>query len=490
MRHYYDINLSDRTIDKRELEGEAIVKAGRYLIAKTLLELGAATVDPLSPANPLIFSAGPFAGTSFSNANRTSVGCKSPLTGGVKEANGGGSVQLWPGPATRSPASRSTAPRRDWVVIHFKKDGTIDFDDAAPYLGKGNFEAQSMLHTQLRQEGDHRACAAPSANTRASSRASPSATRTAGRRGSSARGGVGAVMGSKKVKAIVVDLDKIPPFHEPKKVNAAHQGLRQDAPGRRHRAELLRQDRHHGHGRRAEPAWAGCRCATSARAGWPTSGRGREVQDGRRLHRPAQHLARRRADARLHARLRHPVQQRLPRRERARKWSRRSSTRRSGCSAPTAASAIPTTSRSSTTSPTTWASTRSRPGAMLAVLMEAGLGAFGDVKFMADCLAEIRQGHGAGPHLGAGHGAGGRALQGPARARHQEAGDQRLRPARGRGHRHHHDGDGPGRRPYRGQFAAPQDARDGRRAAIVEPEPGASGAGRRQRLARASASSA
>ena len=65
MRHYYDIKLNDRTIAKRDLEGEAIVKAGRYLIAKTLLELGAATVDPLSPANPLIFSAGPFSGTSF-----------------------------------------------------------------------------------------------------------------------------------------------------------------------------------------------------------------------------------------------------------------------------------------------------------------------------------------------------------------------------------------------------------------------------------------
>ena len=88
MRKYYDIQLADRKIAARELTGEAIVKAGRYLIAKTLLELGAATVDPLSPANPLIFSAGPFAGSSFSNANRTSVGCKSPLTGGVKEANG------------------------------------------------------------------------------------------------------------------------------------------------------------------------------------------------------------------------------------------------------------------------------------------------------------------------------------------------------------------------------------------------------------------
>ena len=71
MRTYYDIDLDTRKIDRRELHGEAIVRAGRYLIARTLLERGAATVDPLSAANPLISSAGPFAGTSSSNANRT-----------------------------------------------------------------------------------------------------------------------------------------------------------------------------------------------------------------------------------------------------------------------------------------------------------------------------------------------------------------------------------------------------------------------------------
>src|SRR5262249_34595095 len=88
MRLYHDIRLGDRSIETPEMHGEEIVRAGRYFIAKTLLDLGAATVDPMSPDNPLIFSAGPFAGTSFSNANRTSVGCKSPLTGGIKEANG------------------------------------------------------------------------------------------------------------------------------------------------------------------------------------------------------------------------------------------------------------------------------------------------------------------------------------------------------------------------------------------------------------------
>src|SRR5215468_8039435 len=122
MRKYYDIHLNDRTIATRELTGEAIVRAGRYLIAKTLLDAGAAAVDPLSPDNPLIFSAGPFAGTSFSNANRTSVGCKSPLTGGVKEANGGGTFGYAMG-QLKVAGFTLLGASPDWVVIHFKKDG-------------------------------------------------------------------------------------------------------------------------------------------------------------------------------------------------------------------------------------------------------------------------------------------------------------------------------------------------------------------------------
>jgi aldehyde:ferredoxin oxidoreductase len=219
MRTYYDINLDDRTIGTRELHGEEIVRAGRYFIAKTLLEAGAATVDPLSPANPLIFSAGPFAGTSFSNANRTSVGCKSPLTGGIKEANGGGSFSYGLGQLKIAGFTLHGASR-EWVVIHFKKDGTIDFDDAAPFLGKGNFEAQAMLHKKYGKKvtiglcgpvGEYQGLLAGIAFSDKDGR--PARL--------SARGGVGAVMGSKKVKAVVVDLDKIPPFSEPKKVNAA-----------------------------------------------------------------------------------------------------------------------------------------------------------------------------------------------------------------------------------------------------------------------------
>src|SRR5262249_57892777 len=65
MRTYYDIDLTGRSITRRELHGEDIVRAGRYLIAKTLLELGAATAAQLSPADPLICWAGPLAGPEF-----------------------------------------------------------------------------------------------------------------------------------------------------------------------------------------------------------------------------------------------------------------------------------------------------------------------------------------------------------------------------------------------------------------------------------------
>src|SRR5215468_5897559 len=219
MRHYYDIELGTRTIKQRELEGEAVVKAGRYFIAKTLLELGAATVDPLSAANPLIFSAGPFSGSSFSNANRTSVGCKSPLTGGVKEANGGGSFSYGLGQLKIAGFTLHGASP-EWVVLHFKKDGGIDFDDATPYLGRGNFAAQNMLHTRYGKKvtialcgpvGEYLGLIAGIAFSDKDGRPSRLA----------ARGGVGAVMGSKKVKAIVVDLDKMPAFHDVKKVNVA-----------------------------------------------------------------------------------------------------------------------------------------------------------------------------------------------------------------------------------------------------------------------------
>jgi len=219
MRQYHEINLADRSVSSRELEGEEIVRCGRYLIADTMLKADKALVDPLSPENLLIFSAGPFAGTNFSNANRVSVGCKSPLTGGIKEANGGGTFGFAMGQLHISGFTFHGASD-EWVIVRMTKDGEILFEDASPYMGMGNFETAEKLHEVYgkkislglcSQVGEYQGLLAGISFSDVDLRPSRLA----------ARGGVGAVMGSKKIKAIILDLNKMPALHDRKKVMGA-----------------------------------------------------------------------------------------------------------------------------------------------------------------------------------------------------------------------------------------------------------------------------
>ena len=219
MRLFHNVTLDTQQVMTRELHGEEIIKSGRHFIARTLLERDAASVDPLGPENPLIISVGPFAGTAFSNANRTSVGCKSPLTGGVKEANGGGSFGYALGQiGVAGLTLLGQSP--EWTVLHLHRDGRITFDDAAPFLGKGNFAAAAQLFKRYGKKvalalcgpvGEYQGLLAGVAFTDKDGRPARVA----------ARGGVGAVMGAKRVKAIVVDMDKTPPFSDAKKVTQA-----------------------------------------------------------------------------------------------------------------------------------------------------------------------------------------------------------------------------------------------------------------------------
>ena len=216
LRQYLHVNLRSREVNAEEFTGEKLARAGRFFIANSLVEMGVAKVDPLGPDNPLIFSAGPFAGSNFSNANRTSVGCKSLLTGGIKEANAGGSFGLALGQMNLAGFTLYDQCS-DWSVMHIGQDGKITWSSAEPYMGKGNFECAELLHEQFGSKvslaicgpvGEYGGLLAGIAMSDTDKRP----TRL------SARGGVGAVMGSKKVKAIVVELSKMPTFHERKKL--------------------------------------------------------------------------------------------------------------------------------------------------------------------------------------------------------------------------------------------------------------------------------
>jgi aldehyde:ferredoxin oxidoreductase len=218
-RNYLYIDLANQSVDTEALQGDALVKAGRYLIAKKMVEQDLAQVDPLGPDNPLIFSAGPFAGTTFSNANRISVGCKSPLTGGIKEANGGGTLAYAMGRVNIAGFDLLNQSE-SWTVIHIDKEGTLSFDEASPYLGKNNTEAAELLFERYGKKiafalcgpvGEYEGLLAGVTISDSDGRASRLA----------ARGGVGAVMGSKKVKAIVIDVAKMPNLHDRKKTLGA-----------------------------------------------------------------------------------------------------------------------------------------------------------------------------------------------------------------------------------------------------------------------------
>ena len=67
---------------------------GRALIARILVDEVPAKCEPLGPLNKLLFTPGLLVGHMLSSCDRISVGGKSPLTGGVKEANAGGTTGL------------------------------------------------------------------------------------------------------------------------------------------------------------------------------------------------------------------------------------------------------------------------------------------------------------------------------------------------------------------------------------------------------------
>ena len=216
MRKHLTFDLTNRQSTSETVEGNDLARAGRWLIAKNLLDAGAATLDPLSPEAPMIFSAGPLAGTNFSNANRLSVGCKSPLTGGIKEANSGGTFAFAMGQMEISTITFNGA-FDDWTVIRMTKEGDITYEDAAPYMGKSNFEAAGMLNEKYGAKTSYALCGPVgeylglmAAIAFPDPEGDP--TRFA------ARGGVGAVMGSKKIKAIVIDTVKMPSFVDRKGV--------------------------------------------------------------------------------------------------------------------------------------------------------------------------------------------------------------------------------------------------------------------------------
>jgi aldehyde:ferredoxin oxidoreductase len=159
---------------------------------------------PLSAANKLVLAPGLLTGTTASTSGRLSVGCKSPLTGGIKESNAGGQAAQAMARLGYFAIILEGQPAGDdlWKIV-VDKDG-VRFAKANALRMLGNYDAVDLLRKEhgdkvaymtIGQAGEMKLGAASIACTDRELRP----TRHLG------RGGVGAVMGSKKVKAIVFD---------------------------------------------------------------------------------------------------------------------------------------------------------------------------------------------------------------------------------------------------------------------------------------------
>lgn len=175
---------------------------GRALSSKIVHDEVQANCEPLGKKNKLVFATGVLSGTIASSASRISVGAKSPLTKGIKEANCGGVAGAriskcgYQAIVIEGKASSGT-----WVLI-IDKDGAR-LEEWSELKSKGTYETVSRLYKKFGVKVGI-LCVGP-AGERGLRGACVASTDPHGELKFAARGGLGAVMGSKGLKAIVVD---------------------------------------------------------------------------------------------------------------------------------------------------------------------------------------------------------------------------------------------------------------------------------------------
>jgi aldehyde:ferredoxin oxidoreductase len=176
---------------------------GRLLTAEILNDAVDPGCDALGPENVLVLATGPLAGRGISCAGRLSVGAKSPLTGGIKESNAGGSLaDALAGLGTRAVVFRGALPPGEPGLFIVDEDGPR-FATAAGIWGLTLEDTAAEIRSSFGQEYAY-AAIGPAGEMQLPA----AAVCVSDVRGDpfrfAARGGLGAVMGSKGLKAVLV----------------------------------------------------------------------------------------------------------------------------------------------------------------------------------------------------------------------------------------------------------------------------------------------
>ncbi|MBI4759764.1 MAG: aldehyde ferredoxin oxidoreductase C-terminal domain-containing protein [Chloroflexota bacterium] len=184
---------------------------GRGLIARILLDEVDAKTDPLGAGSKLIFAPGLLVGHMLSSTDRISIGGKSPLTGGIKEANAGGRTGLHMATMGIHALIIEDMPEGDdWWVLYLSVNGVKwertfrVSEDPKGLVGLGVYASAEKL---LERYGDKVAIAliGPGGEMQMKAAGIQNLDKDKIPSRIAARGGLGAVMGSKRIKAIVFD---------------------------------------------------------------------------------------------------------------------------------------------------------------------------------------------------------------------------------------------------------------------------------------------
>lgn len=177
---------------------------GRALSARILLDEVDARCDPLGKEAMLIFAPGLLVGHMLSSTDRISIGAKSPLTGGIKEANAGGRTGLHMAYLGIHALLLEDQPASDeYWVLHLSTEGAR-WEKAGDLEGLGGYETARRL---VEEHGGKVAIAliGPAGENRMTAAAILNLDKDRVPSRIAARGGLGAVMASKGIKAIVFD---------------------------------------------------------------------------------------------------------------------------------------------------------------------------------------------------------------------------------------------------------------------------------------------
>jgi len=199
----YRVNMTNLTATSEDVPEKWKGLGGRGLTSTIVAQEVKPTCNPLGKYNKLIFAPGMLAGTMCANSGRLSAGAKSPLTGTIKESNAGGTAaQCFANLGVKALIIEGLPQKDTWYNLNVDKNG-VSIQEETALAGRGNYEVMKTL-TQKHGEkigilsiglaGERRMAAAnisvkdPDGNIR-----------------SHGRGGLGAVMGSKKIKYITID---------------------------------------------------------------------------------------------------------------------------------------------------------------------------------------------------------------------------------------------------------------------------------------------